>query len=361
MLCVWVLLGLLAGTASAEAPAVGAGLPKAAAEPGVATWQEGNVTPPALPTRVEVGLYVLGVPKISSSQDPFPKFAIEAFLDLRWQDPRLAFSPREGEPHRRTYQNQAAQAVLAQNWSPDISFENGEGRREVESSELFIEADGQVEYGERFSVTLHAEVDLRRFPFDSQRFVVSLESFAWDARFVELVAAPEKSGLNPGFHTLEWRFVDFDWEAHEVKEVRSSSAFSRLDFRIHGERIEGFYLWKIALPLLLIVLFSWSVFWMRHEPGSGRMQRTYIGLLTVVAFHHIVSANLPRIAYLTFLDGLVQLAFASIGLTLVQVVTVHRLVDAGRIDAADRLDRVAQIAMPAGCLLALLVLWFAFH
>jgi len=39
----------------------------------------------------------------------------------------------------------------------------------------------------------------------------------------------------------------------------------RLDFRLLADRDEGYYIWKVIVPLCLIVLMAWAVFWINPE------------------------------------------------------------------------------------------------
>ncbi|MFW6051836.1 MAG: hypothetical protein ACODAU_11715 [Myxococcota bacterium] len=319
------------------------------------------VSPPAEPTEVRVGLYLLGLSDVDPPSEAFPSFEAEMFLDLLWRDPRLAFDPEEEGVARKTYQDHAVEVELDEIWWPNFDLENGEGNRKVQARSLVIEPDGTVEYTERFESRFHGEVDLRKFPFDEQVFEIQLESFSWDERFLELVPYEERIGFDEDFHTPEWDLVDVSAAVASRKEVRSRTSFSRLAFGIHVERRSGYYLWKLLLPMLLIVGFTWSSFWMTGEATGTRMQRSFIAMLTLVAFYQVLAGNLPRISYLTFLDGVAFLAFASVGITLVQIILAHRAAQRGMTDRAERLDRTARWLVPAFFLGCLAVLWVVFH
>ncbi len=58
-------------------------------------------------------------------------------------------------------------------------------------------------------------------------------------------------------------------------------------------RKPGFVLRVIVVPLMLLVMLSWSVFWMDRESLGDRMDLSFIGILTVVAFQTVVSDSLP--------------------------------------------------------------------
>ncbi|GAB4207511.1 MAG: hypothetical protein OHK0013_25230 [Sandaracinaceae bacterium] len=79
-----------------------------------------------------------------------------------------------------------------------------------------------------------------------------------------------------------------------------------------------------------------------------------------VAFTQVIAQHLPRISYVTFLDGVMYLAFASTVAQLVQIVDTHRADAAGRKELAVRLDVVSRVAFPL-VFLATVALLYAFY
>lgn len=317
--------------------------------------------PPASPTRVKLGVYLIGLTEISPPQEAFPTFRAELFLDVKWHDPRLAFDVTRAGVKKEVFQDADVEKRLHLMWRPDLEIENEQGHRTIESRELAIHQDGTVEYTERSSALMHAEVDLRNFPFDTQVFTVELESFEWDETAVVFEPYTERIGYNAEHHTLEWKIQEVSHEISSSKEVRADHPFSKFSFRIHAERDPGYYIWKIVVPLLLIIVLTWSTFWMKGESSDIRMERNYISLLTVVAFHQIVSSNLPKISYLTFLDGIVFVAFSVVGATVVHMIVTQRAQFAGDVGKIERMDRRARWLFPVVLTAALLALWTFYH
>jgi hypothetical protein len=54
-----------------------------------------SVKPPRRPTEIAAALYLIGLSRISDPSDAFPTVDVEVFLDLSWNDPRLAFEGSE--------------------------------------------------------------------------------------------------------------------------------------------------------------------------------------------------------------------------------------------------------------------------
>jgi len=319
------------------------------------------VTPPHMPTEVEIGMYLISLVEVSPPNESFPTFKAEVFLDLEWHDPRLAFDKDEVGVDREVFLEHEAELELERIWWPDIEFENEQGERHTESRELVIGHDGHVEYSERFQGVFTVDMHLIKFPFDHQNLTIHAESFSWDDRYLVFKPLDEKTGFNEDFKTLEWQLHDVHTEVHQKQEVRSDEAFSEYVYSINVDRDPGFYLYKIVVPLLIIVAFNWATYWMPGEPASVRMERGVIALLTVVAFHQVVSANLPRIGYLTFMDGIVYVAFASVGLTMLSTIWAQRQEYLGQHEKIEKMDKIFRVAFPIVFITAVGILWLIYH
>lgn len=320
-----------------------------------------TLLPPARPTRVEVAVRLVGLTRVDPPNESFPTFTAELLLQTSWVDPRLRFDPATtgGEPRR--YHGHLAELKLDRIWEPDLAIENEEGARTVEHREIDHHPDGRIRYVERSKVDLHADMDLRRFPFDRQALAIRIAPFSWDADHVTLAVAPGGLTHADDHGNFEWEVLGLDGQVATRETARMPRPVSVLEAAVQVERIPGFYLYKLLVPLVLIVVFTWSAFWMRAEPSAGRMQRTFVALLTVVAFHHIVAGHLPKIAYLTFVDAVVYAAFLSVGATLLQVVRIHNAQHAGDAARVERLERLGRWGHPVGFAVVILALWAIFH
>ena len=74
-------------------------------------------------------------------------------------------------------------------------------------------------------------------------------------------------------------------------------------FEIDVKRRSSFYIWKVFLPLMLMVFLSWAVFWIEASDLSNQIQVAVTTILTVIAFAFAISATMPRLPYLTYIDA----------------------------------------------------------
>ena len=154
----------------------------------------------------------------------------------------------------------------------------------------------------------------------------------------------------------EW-YLDssIDIEVGEYVASVSERSFSYMSIDIPADRKSGFHIWKIFLPLILIIGISWSVFWIWSENVGSRLSVSVIGFLTAISFNFFVSSNLPKISYLTFMDYCIIGIFIFMTITVAQVLITHFLVRRGGEVLAVRLNSYSRWLFPIAFLLYLLI------
>jgi hypothetical protein len=316
-----------------------------------------SVSPPSEPTQVTVGAYLIGLSRVSAPVEAFPSFEVEMFIDLTWQDKRLAYQSDASEP--LVFLEEEAAEKLSEIWSPDIEIENEVEQRTTESIELIILPDGTVEYEERFGAILHAELDLQRFPFDEQTFELEIQSFVWDQDQIILVVNEQQLGMDQDFLIPEWQVFGIDAFTDLRSEIRDDRAFSTYTFRIQAKRRAGHYIIRILLPLMFVMLLTWIAFWIRP---ADRIRVGFIALLTVVATHTIISQSLPILHYPTFSDILLTVCYLFATALIIESTCVRHLEVEGDDERASRIDKRTRLLLPLMAIIAvvvcILVLWF---
>lgn len=304
------------------------------------------------PTVVQVGYDVIDVREIDGQSQTF---AMDLYFWLQWNDERMAFDPAViGDDTCRIDPHQIKEG--GHFWTPHPEFINlrEESRR---GNELFtVSEDGDVYFERRFTGTFDASFELTRFPLDSQELPVFLESFYPRSEVVfEPVEENRGEALDNTIDTIDlpaWGVLGvhseettFTWESD------ADSDFSRYVYSIQVERRFGYYLWKIVVPLLLIVMLSWLVFWMSAESLEAQMGVSVTCILSVIAFNFVIADSLPKIPYLTLLDLWVLISYLFVFMSAVENVGCHYLTNSERQPIADRIDRVCRWAFPLGFLL----------
>jgi len=284
------------------------------------------------------------VMNITSINEVAGTFKLIAYLFAQWQDERLAFKPRyQGEKVR----------LLAQGsvWQPRFEFVNSVQPHQIYDSVLQVTPTGLVTYIERDSAALSTEFRLRRFPFDHQTLSLFVHPFIDQAPIVVFHDDDPQTSITAEqklYSALpEWNIESI--QAHTRMVPLKGAQIAEVRFDITVARRYGFYVWKVFLPLLLMVLLSWTVFWVDHRDLAVQVQISVTTILTVIAFAFAITLSLPKVPYLTVIDGFFLTCYVFVFFTAVELTCVHvanRHQDAGGL----RIRRISRILLPLGYL-----------
>jgi hypothetical protein len=325
--------------------------------PDVLTGQSAPVGKPVVRpvTPVEIGLRMDQVTGVDQRSE---NFGVVVSLLLKWQDPMLAFDPESCKCRLKIFNGDAfSQFVLAQatDW-PDFVLFNQQGNRWSQKRLATVYPDGRVSYLERFGATLQAaDFRFHRFPFDTQNFSIRIDLVepAWDYAFRELKGFSE---VGKRLGEEEWLVTGFDTRITTETDTVDfpTSSFS---FRFQATRHLDYYVYRIFLPIVIIVLVSWFGFFLRDY--GKRVDVAGANLLLFIAFNFTISNDLPRLGYLTFLDTFLVTAFVITSMVFLLAVYMKRMETDGKTALAHRIDAYVIWLYPVAYLLGTtLTLWF---
>jgi hypothetical protein len=110
------------------------------------------------------------------------------------------------------------------------------------------------------------------------------------------------------------------------------------------------------LPLLLITTASWSVFWIDPQEFSTQIGIAFTNLLTVVALLLVINDTLPRVGYLTLMDGFTMICFMTILAAILVLIIAHRSTTTDNHHRAHKVQDLARLVVPSGFFLSNLCL-----
>ncbi|MEG4838514.1 MULTISPECIES: hypothetical protein [unclassified Microcoleus] len=288
--------------------------------PPLETPKAGLKSPPNAdkPTEVAIGFYLTNIGRINQSDETFD---VSGYLSATWQDRRLAFDPNAVGDTEIRYTPEKI-------WEPVLTIVNSPSAAKKGAVELTAQPDGTVTYLELVNATVSSDLNLRKFPFDSQTAKVVLESLSFDDRRVVFQKDPKLTGYSKdSFVSLS------EWQIRELKSTVTSNKFelenknySRYTFELKLKRNYQFYLFKVFSPLLLITLLSWATFWMDGNTAfNPQMSVGMTSTLTAITFNFTVANALPRLSYMTLLDAYIFICYIFFFLAIQANVTVHFL------------------------------------
>jgi len=225
---------------------------------------------------------------------------------------------------------------------------------------------------DQHNAVLETPMDLRDYPFDTQRLRAELVSFGDNTRDVVLEvhevyanATDDFVGRNTNANVAGWvlQGVTFDTDETFLNQATRDNRISRMTATIHLQRRSWQLVWQMLFPLLVIVSMIWSIFWVDIDSLADRLNVAFVGVLTIVAYQFVVIDNMPRMSYLTLTDVILLISFVTMSLTIPQSLVIYGLVRKGEEQRAQRIDHVCRWAFPLSymALLALVVSWYALN
>ncbi len=288
--------------------------------------------PDAGPTKVFVGLYVLDISKIN---DVDQSMTADFALRVRWRDPRLATD----KPGVRTF---GVQDI----WTPRLTVVNSRRLWKTWPDTVNVDQDGNVQFRQRFFGTLTARLDLHDFPFDRNTVMIELLTAGATPDEVELVLDESVTGRASDFSLVDAAIGPGTVTTGTYFFAPGNVDLPSLTYSFEVRRYAAYYLWKIILPLTIIVFMSWLVFWIDPKQFGPQVGLAATAVLTLIAYRFLLGSLMPRISYLTRLDIFIMGATVLVFLGMVEAVTSARIAQKNE-RRARRLDRLSRVVFPS--------------
>jgi len=294
--------------------------------------------PENVPTTVAVAIWLVDIDSIDSA---LQNFVANVFIALTWQDARLA-SKGNGT---RVYK-------LTDVWHPRIQIANEIGLvRKTMAEEVDVSPAGTVIYRQRYVGPFSQPLDLRDFPFDTHVFQLHLVAPGYLGNQIHFVPDPRfvaggleyAAGIAKGISLPDWKVLGFSTRELPYVVIPGYGSAGYV-FEFTAERQSQYYIWKIVLPLVLIVLMSWSVFLIDPTNAGSKIGVATTAMLTLIAYRFVVDSQVPRVAYLTRLDIFIFSDTLLILSSLFLVTLTAFLVRIEKQELARRVDSVWRIA-----------------
>lgn len=293
------------------------------------------------PTRIFVDAWFADISAIDSAEQ---SFAANLALVLRWSDRRLAHAAAE----TRTY---ATDELWHPRWL--IANEGGDVRRSLPEV-VDVTPDGQAVYRQRLLGSFSQALDLHRFPFDRATFRIHLVLPGHRPEEFEFV--PDPSAVAAGLPAAvgaadrltlqDWRVTSFDARPMPYDVARGFEIAGYV-VEFTASRASQHYVLKVMLPLVLIVMMSWAVFWIHPGQVAPQVTIAITSMLTLIAYRFAVGHDVPNLPYLTLLDRFILTSSLLVFLSLFEVLVTTTLAARGREAAALAVDRNARWLFPA--------------
>jgi Neurotransmitter-gated ion-channel ligand binding domain/Neurotransmitter-gated ion-channel transmembrane region len=303
------------------------------------------------PTQVSVGMWVVDINSIDSAQQTF---TADIVVVLQWKDSRLTHTG-----------GALAHYSLGEIWHPRVAIvneTNSVSRRLPEAAE--VDANGSVDYRQRYVGAFTQSLRLESFPFDKQTFRVQLVAIRYNPNEVKFVpdqkwidaGLKQAGGIAPSITLPDWTVEKWDIKTF-VYRLAPGLDNSGYVFEFTASRDVKHYILTVILPLVLIVMMSWAVFWIDPVTSNSQISIAVTSMLTLIAYRFAVDSQLPRLPYTTRLDAFILTSTLLVFFSLIEVVVTTILEKNQRAERAKTIDRYCRPIFPAIFVLTLIAIF----
>ena len=251
-------------------------------------------------------------------------------LYVYWKDPRVADVLKKFDAYEDTnvpawlcdYEARTVWGESRKLFDPVVEFYNRKSNPDFAQGRadwVEIFSNGTVQMRVRDTATFKAKFDFKKFPFDEQifSFLIYPEFPASKMIFVaEPLMEEYKKNLyvvegEDGINIPEWKVTTVDYYIDRYKE--GDYEYQGFIVEIGAERVTNYYIFKIIIPIILILSISWSVFWIDRAQIEAKANITIVALLSLIAYNLIMDDVIPKLDYLTFMDAFIFLSYLYTG------------------------------------------------
>ena len=126
-----------------------------------------------------------------------------------------------------------------------------------------------------------------------------------DLTYMSLNNFVKKNNIS-GWNIISYSFDDIQYQDAFFSQGDYADG-TRLEIII--ERKHGYYLYKLLLPIILILMVCWSSVWITPKEIESRLTITIVCLLSLIAYNFVIDSELPKLEYLTVMDWIILVSY----------------------------------------------------
>jgi hypothetical protein len=320
--------------------------------PGIST--QFMFSPPEQDGPIEV-LFDFELHGINSIDSAEETVELAGVMTVMWNDPRRMFDPAAEGVREKIFQGDHQVNEVASGWYPQVSLLNQAGSYEKSGVQLRIKPDGTVVLKEKLIAAVKTPLDLRAFPFDFHRLEVAFALMGGEKNEAFLRVKPRNLDYGDAIRIPGWSLGRIAL-SDENLSARIAKVSNAVILAIEVNREAAYIRRLITAPMAVIVLLSFSIFWMDKSSLADRNAVSFTGILTGVSFQSIVVSVIPPVSYITLMQVFLFVSLVLIAATVPINLIVATLDRAGKQGIGDIIDRRCRLIFPLIYLFSLLVM-----
>ncbi|EGT30553.1 CBN-LGC-40 protein [Caenorhabditis brenneri] len=251
-----------------------------------------------VPTNVTLSMFIEGMSSFSAQT---MDYHLDVYFQEEWYDHRLAHNASAPILVRDL-------EVFKMMWHPDVYFANARSAAFQDITDdnflVWVYPNGRVWYDARISIVSSCNMDLWKYPLDSQECALRILSYAYPMTVLRLLWS-EKEDV-PAID----RNPDITMPDMSLKHIRTgycngtyaTGEWSCMTAIFYVEREMMHHVMQTYVPTALIVVISWFNFWLEIDSAPARVSLSITTLLTISTQANAVKLALPEVSYMKAID-----------------------------------------------------------
>ena len=289
------------------------------------------------PKQIEIGIYVINIEKVNSAEQ---SYKATVALDMKWKDPTLICTLPEDKDKIRTF-------GLNEIWNPNMVIMNKKSAVKQLEEIVWVDCRGNVEYGQILYGDFLTTANIKEFPFDQRFLEIELVSTEYETNELQFVKNEKATGRDEQFSITDWNIGEIPIAESAVYHFKPGNReLASFIYKLTAKRNYQFFLWKIIVPLILIVFMSWAVFWISPSQLGPQIGLSVTSMLTLIAYRFAIGNVVPNVDYLTRFDKFVFGSTLLVFLALAETITSGALSFSKNDELANSIDRYSRFLFP---------------
>ena len=199
----------------------------------------------------------------------------------------------------------------------------------------------------RIRANLNSPIDLKSFPFDTQKLQIKIENKIYTSDKVVYVPMKEESSLDKLVNFNGWKISN--WEVVEEKHVYSvfKEEYSAYSFNVNVGKIIPNAFFKTFIPVLITMLIIVASYSIPMDKVKLRFELSVQALIATVLFHINISNQIPPVSYLTIADKFMIMSYLFLLSTFVLNVFLMNIIENGKFELANIVYKKLEFSMAA--------------
>ncbi|XP_071103597.1 neuronal acetylcholine receptor subunit alpha-10-like [Haliotis cracherodii] len=246
---------------------------------------------------------------------------LNAWLESNWKDERIDWDPEDfgGLKMFRLPSKKL--------WLPDIVLYNNadDYTTGFMPCNAMVDSKGGVLWSPPARLRSSCKIDIRYFPFDSQRCTLKFGSWTYDKAQVDLINRSELADISNYITNGEWRLTTYQVVRHEVVYPIGDAVYPDVTITLVIHRRILYYVLNILFPCFWLNILSVLTFCLPPDAGE-KITLSITVLLSYSVFMLLVADSMPPTSdYVPLIEIYLTMSMAVASVSVILTVFILKL------------------------------------